>query len=101
MTGCAADLRVRTGADDRGPRTRGLSVAWFESAPSRPTDHERPPDMAMVDGDQAANAWCHDGGLRSAFRVIRAGSLRTAHAAELRERTLANLRRPLSAALAV
>src|SRR5918998_2360797 len=24
---------------------------------SRPTDHERPPDMAMVDGDQAANAW--------------------------------------------
>ncbi len=69
--------------------------------PSRPTDHERPPDMAMVDGDQAANAWCHDGRLRSAFRVIRDGSLRTAHAADLRERTLTNLRRPLSAALAV
>ena len=69
--------------------------------PSRPTDHERPPDMAMVDGDQAANAWCHDGGLRSAFRVIRDGSLRTAHAADLRERTLTNLRGPLPAALAV
>jgi hypothetical protein len=67
--------------------------------PSRPTDHERPPDM--VDGDQAANAWCHDGGLRSAFRVIRDGSLRTAHAADLRERTLTNLRRPLPAALAM
>lgn len=60
-----------------------------------------PPDMAIVDGDEAANAWCRDGGLRSAFRVIRDGSLRTAHAADLREWTPTNLRRPPSAALAV
>ncbi len=53
-----------------------------------------PPDMAMVDGDQAADAWCHDGGLRSAFRVIRDGSLRTARAADLRERTLTNCADP-------
>jgi hypothetical protein len=50
---------------------------------------------------QAAPAWCHDGGHTTAFTVVRSGSLTTAFALDLRKRTIADIRGPLPAALAV
>jgi hypothetical protein len=52
----------------------------FGMATDSPTDRDRPdePQHVVASADQAASAWCHDGGQTTAFTVACGGSWMTA-----------------------